>query len=103
MNRPPSAISRSPSEIVVPDDLSERDQWVLWQYQDRNGRATKVPYRVGHRYASSNDPSNGRARGRHGRLAACAETVRRPAVCRQTVKWIRGPKGVSQDRSRLNE
>jgi hypothetical protein len=46
-----------PTEIVVPDDLRERDQWVLWQYEERNGRATKVPYRVGHRYASSTDPS----------------------------------------------
>ncbi len=57
MNRSPSAISRSPGEIAVPDDLRERDQWVLWQYEDRNGRTTKVPYRVGHRYASSTDRS----------------------------------------------
>jgi len=34
----------APNEIVVPDDLGERDQWVLWRYEERNGRATKVPY-----------------------------------------------------------
>jgi len=57
MNQSSSGVSNIPTEIVVPDDLRERDQWVLWQYEDRNGRATKVPYRVGHRYASSTDPS----------------------------------------------
>jgi hypothetical protein len=57
MNRSSSAISSSPAEIIVPDDLRERDQWVLWRYEERNGRATKVPYRLGHRRASSTDPS----------------------------------------------
>jgi Primase C terminal 1 (PriCT-1) len=42
--------------IVVPDDLAERDPWVLWRYEDRNGRSTKVPYQVGGRRASSTDP-----------------------------------------------
>jgi hypothetical protein len=49
--------SRSPADIVVPDDLSERDQWVLWRYEERNGRVTKVPYQVGRERASSTDPS----------------------------------------------
>jgi len=57
MNQSSSAVSQTPSEIIVPDDLRERDQWVLWQYENRNGRTTKVPYRVGHRYVSSTDPS----------------------------------------------
>lgn len=34
-------------EVLVPDDLTELDQWVLWRYEERNGRATKVPYLVG--------------------------------------------------------
>jgi hypothetical protein len=55
MNRSPLSSGRSPGEIVVPDDLSERDQWVLWRYEERNGRATKVPYQVGRRHASSTD------------------------------------------------
>lgn len=71
MNRSPSAISRSPGEIVVPDDLRERDQWVLWQYEDRNGRTTKVPYRIGHRRASSTD------RGTWASLEAVTDEWRR--------------------------
>jgi Primase C terminal 1 (PriCT-1) len=35
-----------PSAIAVPDDLSERDQWLLWRYESRNGAATKVPYQA---------------------------------------------------------
>jgi hypothetical protein len=52
-----SAISCPSAEIVVPDDLRERDQWVLWRYENRDGRTTKVPYQVGRRRASSTDPS----------------------------------------------
>lgn len=43
-------------EIVVPDDLRERDQWVLWRNEERNGKGTKVPYQVSGRRASSVDP-----------------------------------------------
>jgi hypothetical protein len=34
------------SAILVPDDLSERDQWVLWRHESRNATATKVPYQA---------------------------------------------------------
>lgn len=44
------------ANLLVPDDLAERDQWVLWRYEERNGRSTKVPYQVGGRRASSTDP-----------------------------------------------
>lgn len=44
-------------EIVVPDDLSELDQWVLWRNEERAGRTTKVPYQLGRRRASSTDPN----------------------------------------------
>ena len=57
MNRSQLSITRSPAEIVVPDDLRERDQWVLWRYEERDGKRTKVPYQVGRRRASSTDPS----------------------------------------------
>jgi hypothetical protein len=57
MNESSLSIGHSPTEIVVPDDLSERDQWVLWRYEERNGKATKVPYQMIHRPASSTDPS----------------------------------------------
>ncbi len=35
-----------PLNPVVPDDLVERDQWVLWRRETSNGRETKVPYTV---------------------------------------------------------
>jgi putative DNA primase/helicase len=57
MNPSLSTIGRSPGEIVVSDDLRERDQWVLWKYEEREGRATKVPYQVGRGRASSTDQS----------------------------------------------
>jgi primase-polymerase (primpol)-like protein len=43
-------------QVVVPDDLRERDQWVLWRREDRNGKGTKVPYQVSGRRASSVEP-----------------------------------------------
>ena len=42
-------------DFVVPDDLAERDQWVLWRLEKYNGREAKVPYSVlGHRASSTN-------------------------------------------------
>lgn len=42
----------------VPDAIRERPQWVVWRYETRGGKATKVPIdpRTGKR-ASSTDPS----------------------------------------------
>jgi primase-polymerase (primpol)-like protein len=45
-----------PFANTIPDDLHERDQWVLWRYEDRNGLPTKVPYQPGGQRASSTDP-----------------------------------------------
>src|SRR5580658_10782661 len=46
--------------LAIPDDLTERDQWVLWKLVDRsNGGAvdvTKVPFQPDGRHASSTDP-----------------------------------------------
>jgi hypothetical protein len=57
MNRSPLSIGILPTEIIVPNDLTELDQWVLWRYEERNRRATKVPYLVGRRRASTTDRS----------------------------------------------
>jgi putative DNA primase/helicase len=39
----------------IPDELTERPQWVLWRLEERAGKLTKVPYtNTGHR-ASSTD------------------------------------------------
>jgi putative DNA primase/helicase len=31
----------------IPDELKRRKQWVVWQLEPRNGKATKVPYIAG--------------------------------------------------------
>ena len=41
-----SSPSASLEDMHVPDDLIERDQWVLWRYEARHGKPTKVPYQV---------------------------------------------------------
>jgi len=43
-------------DFLVPDDLAELNQWVLWRYEPRHGKRTKVPYQVSGRPASSTDP-----------------------------------------------
>lgn len=40
----------------VPDGLAELDQWVLWRYETRNGKPTKVPFQVSGKPADSTDP-----------------------------------------------
>jgi putative DNA primase/helicase len=40
----------------IPAELRERDQWVLWRHEQREGKPTKVPHRVdGHGRASTTD------------------------------------------------
>jgi len=40
-------------DFQVPDDLAERNQWVLWRYECRKGKKTKVPYQQSGRPADS--------------------------------------------------
>jgi putative DNA primase/helicase len=43
---------------VIPSELRERPQWVVWRYEERDDKRTKVPYRAdGQGRASSTDPS----------------------------------------------
>ena len=42
----------------VPDELKACRQWVLWRYEGRGGKPTKVPYQVSGQRASSVDPSH---------------------------------------------
>jgi len=51
------AISAPLVDFRVPDDLTERDQWVLWRYETRSGKSTKVPYQTSGSRADSTDPS----------------------------------------------
>ena len=39
----------------APADLTEIDQWVLWRYEQKDGRWTKVPYQVNGNKASTTD------------------------------------------------
>jgi hypothetical protein len=43
-------------DLRVPDDLTERDQWVLWRNQMRSGKPTKVPYQLSGKPADSTNP-----------------------------------------------
>lgn len=42
---------------LVPSEMRERPQWVLWKLIDRDGKPTKVPFSVDGSPAKSNDPS----------------------------------------------
>ena len=50
-----------------PQELCDRQQWVLWRYETRDGKRTKVPYQANGRRASSTDSSTWVSSG-----AACA-------------------------------
>jgi len=41
---------------VIPAEMRERDQWVLWKYDVKDGEPTKVPYHPTGYRASSTDP-----------------------------------------------
>jgi hypothetical protein len=56
-------VSPAPSFInaaAIPETLRAHDRWVLWKFEERDGRATKVPYRDLAFYASSNNPATWR-------------------------------------------
>ncbi|MDN5310189.1 MAG: putative primase/helicase [Methanolobus sp.] len=40
----------------VPPELRELPQWVMWKYEERDGRLTKIPYTKDGRKAESNNP-----------------------------------------------
>jgi len=50
-SEPPRVIAKA-----IPEALRRVPQWVLWKYELRDGRITKVPYTVFGTRASVNDP-----------------------------------------------
>lgn len=52
-----SSPSPAPLLPILPDDLTEWDQWVLWRLETRDGKPTKVPYQVTGERAKSDDPA----------------------------------------------
>jgi putative DNA primase/helicase len=51
------AATREPRFASMPPPMRERDQWVMWLQEQREGKFTKVPYRIDGRRASSTDQS----------------------------------------------
>lgn len=46
------------NSVHIPEYLKENARWVVWRYEQRKGKMSKVPYRIdGHR-ASSTEPSD---------------------------------------------
>jgi len=39
----------------IPEELTQRPQWVCWRYEERDGKLTKVPYQPNGRRASCSD------------------------------------------------
>jgi hypothetical protein len=49
----------SPDITTIPNELTQRKQWVLWCYEpDPNGRMTKVPYQISGYKASTTNPKD---------------------------------------------
>jgi hypothetical protein len=42
---------------AIPAGLQGLRQWVMWVYEDRHGKPSKIPYQVNRRPAKSNDPN----------------------------------------------
>lgn len=42
---------------TIPPDMRARRQWVLWRYEHRDGKPTKIPYQTNGQRASSVDPA----------------------------------------------
>jgi primase-polymerase (primpol)-like protein len=45
------------ADFRVPDDLTERDQWVLWRFETLRGKQAKVPYETSGNRADSTEPA----------------------------------------------
>ena len=50
-------MSTPTADLRVPDDLTEHDQWVLWRFEARKGKPTKVPYQANGKPADTTNPS----------------------------------------------
>ncbi|MEM4721546.1 MAG: phage/plasmid primase, P4 family [Candidatus Methanomethylicaceae archaeon] len=48
--------SSFPNLESIPLELRSEHRWVLWRYEERAGKATKIPYQPSGRRASSTDP-----------------------------------------------
>lgn len=53
----------------IPQEMKKLPNWVLWRYEERDGRKTKIPYSVTGARAKSNDPETWASFGEVVRLA----------------------------------
>lgn len=53
----------------IPREMKKLPNWVLWRYEERDGRKTKIPYSVTGARAKSNDPETWASFGEVVRLA----------------------------------
>lgn len=58
MNIPAKPKALSVILTNIPQQLRDLEQWVLWKYEQRDGRWTKVPYSSRGQRAKSNDPTS---------------------------------------------
>ncbi len=54
----------------IPQEMKKLPNWVLWRYEERDGRKTKIPYSVTGARAKSNDPETWAKFGEAARLAS---------------------------------
>ncbi len=52
-----ASVPVSIARFRVPDDLTERDQWVLWRFETLKGKQAKVPYQTSGKRADSTEPA----------------------------------------------
>lgn len=50
-------MTSKPKFKAIPEALKERPQWVLWRYEERDGKKTKPPFQINGRHASHSDPA----------------------------------------------
>src|SRR5271154_635091 len=41
----------------IPEQMQERQQWVVWRSESRDGKSTKIPYQPNGRKAQSTNPA----------------------------------------------
>lgn len=72
---------------AVPEALKTRPQWVVWRYEIRDGKPTKVPYQING--TSETHPTRRSRRGGFGMAKSNDPTTWTdyPSVCRVRLKW----------------
>jgi hypothetical protein len=65
----------------IPAELREMPNWVLWKYEQLNGRPTKVPYQLNGRKAKSNTPATWSSFGEVLEVLQASDQFSGPGFC----------------------